>query len=184
MASGFLLRTRKMSEAEDLRHERMAFYEKDMEPIAKAMQSLLQEARALGVMLVDKDGHMITREGTSTGYDPETVSALVAGSFAATKQVAKMLGEEEFSILFHQGKRDNIQLSLVDDRVILAVVFDDQTTIGMVRLCADQAVRRLTAIFRDIEERRERGEDSSEEIAEGYNEEAQDKVDDVFKDAE
>jgi len=173
-----------MSDAENIRQERMAFYAQDMEGIGKAIRSLLEEARALGVMLVDKDGHMITREGTSTGYDPDTVSALVAGSFAATKQVAKMLGEEEFSILFHQGKRDNIQLSLVDDRVILAVVFDDQTTIGMVRLCADQAVRRLTALFKEIEGRHARGEDPEDSIDTGYNEEAQDKVDDVFKDEE
>ena len=67
-------------------------------------------------MLVDKDGHMITKLGEASGYDPETVSALVAGSFAATRQVAAMLGECEFSAIFHQGKRGCIQFSIVGDR--------------------------------------------------------------------
>ena len=54
----------------------------------------------------------------------DTISALVAGSFAATKEMARLLGEDEFTAMFHQGERDNIQLSLVGDRTLLTILFD------------------------------------------------------------
>ena len=62
-------------------------------------------------MLVDKDGHLITQEGSTEKTDTDTISALVAGCFAATREMARILGEEEFTALFHQGRRDNLQLT-------------------------------------------------------------------------
>jgi hypothetical protein len=64
-----------------------------------------------------------------------------------------LLGEDEFSVLFHQGKRDSIQLSMVGNRTIMATVFDDQTTVGMVRLYARAACEKLDVIFEEIRNR-------------------------------
>ncbi|MFH0963546.1 MAG: roadblock/LC7 domain-containing protein [Planctomycetota bacterium] len=169
-----------MGASMDFRERRMTFYKDDMDAITKVVGKLLRESRALSVMIVDKDGHLIAREGEAAGYDPDTVSALVAGSFAATEQVAKMLGEQEFSVLFHQGERDSIQFSLVGQRVILAVVFNDQTTVGMVRLYADQAVKRLAALFEGIVKRK--GQVGSPQLDNAFGEAAGGQIDDVFKD--
>ena len=98
-------------------------------------------------MLIDKEGHMVTKSGHTDDFDMQAVSALVAGSYAATREMARLLGEEEFSVLFHQGRRDNIQLTLVGDRTILATVFDERTTIGMVRLYAKETADRLKEIL-------------------------------------
>ena len=119
---------------------------------------------------------MVTKEGESASYDLDTVSALVAGSFAATKQMAKLLGEEEFSIMFHQGKKDNIQLTLVGERTILAVIFDDKTTLGMVRLYSSQVASKLDDVFSDIAVRKTDGEQISKEFGEA----AKGKLDDIF----
>ena len=142
---------------ESLRSTRLVFYKEDIDRISKCLNAFLKTANARCSLLVDKDGHLVTKEGESASYDMDTISALVAGSFAATKQMAKLLGEEEFSIMFHQGKKDNIQLSLVGERTILAVIFDDKTTLGMVRLYASQVSSKLAEIFDDIAERLSQG---------------------------
>jgi len=161
---------------ESLRTTRLVFYKEDIERIAKTLITFLKNANARCVLLVDKDGHLVTKEGESSTYDMDTISALVAGSFAATKQMAKLLGEEEFSIMFHQGKKDNIQLSLVGDRTILAVIFDDKTTLGMVRLYASQVSSKLADVFTDIAERKSEGEKISQEFGQA----AKGKLDDIF----
>ena len=161
---------------ESLRSTRLVFYKEDIERIAKTLITFLKNANARCVLLVDKDGHLVTKEGESSTYDMDTISALVAGSFAATKQMAKLLGEEEFSIMFHQGKKDNIQLSLVGERTILAVIFDDKTTLGMVRLYASQVSSKLAELFSEIAERKGEGEKISQEFGKA----AKGKLDDIF----
>ena len=161
---------------DSLRSTRLVFYKEDIEIIGKSLKVFLQNANAQCALLVDKDGHLVTKEGESSTYDMDTISALVAGSFAATKQMAKLLGEEEFSIMFHQGKKDNIQLSLVGERTILAVIFDDKTTLGMVRLYASQVSSKLGELFGDIAERKSEGEKISQEFGQA----AKGKLDDIF----
>ncbi len=93
---------------------------------------------------------MVTKVGSTGDIDLQSVSALVAGSYAATREMARLLGEDEFSVLFHQGKKDSIQLTLVGERTILATVFDERTTVGMVRLYATEASEKLAKVFHDI----------------------------------
>ena len=161
---------------ESLRSTRLVFYKEDIERIAKTLNTFLNNANARCVLLVDKDGHLVTKEGESSTYDMDTISALVAGSFAATKQMAKLLGEEEFSIMFHQGKKDNIQLSVVGERTILAVIFDDRTTLGMVRLYASQVSSKLADVFNQIAARKSEGE----KISQDFGQAAKGKLDDIF----
>ena len=131
-----------------LRDTRLIFYKDDVDSINAILDALLKQSAAKCALLVDKDGHMVTCRGQTKSIDLDTISALVAGSFAATREMAKILGEAEFSALFHQGKSDNIQLSLVGDRALLTAIFDESTTIGMVRLYAAEAAKRLASIFR------------------------------------
>ena len=72
--------------------------------------------------------------------------------------LARILGEEEFSALYHQGKSDNIQLSIVGDRTILATIFDsEETTIGMVMFYTKELVEKLNGIFNEIKNRKDAG---------------------------
>jgi len=106
----------------------------------------------------------------------DTISALVAGSFAATKQMAK--NSWGGGVLDHvpPGRKDNIQLSLVGERTILAIIFDDRTTLGMVRLYASQVSSKLAALFDEINVRK--GE--AETISKDFGQAAKSKLDDVF----
>ncbi|MBI4566109.1 MAG: roadblock/LC7 domain-containing protein [Planctomycetes bacterium] len=161
---------------EGLRSARLVFYKEDVEKIERVLEQFLKSANAKCTFLIDKDGHLVTKTGEASTYDTDTISALVAGSFAATKQMAKLLGEEEFSIMFHQGKKDNIQLSLVGERTILAIIFDDRTTLGMVRLYAGQVSSKLATLFDEIATRKT----EAESIARDFGEAAKNKLDDVF----
>lgn len=166
-----------MGKSDDsLRSTRLVFYKEDIEAIGKSLSVFLKNANAQCALLVDKDGHLVTKEGEAKSFDVDTISALVAGSFAATKQMAKLLGEEEFSLMFHQGKKDNIQLSLVGDRTILAVIFDDRTTLGMVRLYSSQVATKLGQVFKDIGDRKREGE----QISQDFGKAARGKLDDIF----
>jgi predicted regulator of Ras-like GTPase activity (Roadblock/LC7/MglB family) len=138
---------------EELRRDRLRFYREEMSEINATLRGFLQRAKASAAFLVDKDGHLITKEGADDRMDIDAICGLVAGAFAATKQMAVILGENTFLNLFHQGKRANIQVTLVGNRTILAVVFDDNTTIGMVRLYLAEAANTLTAIFQRILQR-------------------------------
>ncbi len=162
-----------------LREKRLVFYEQDIDKINRILNEFQKLAGTRSNILIDKDGHLITRVGHTESYDLPTVSALVAGSFAATREMARLLGEEEFSVLFHQGKRDNIQLMLVGDRTILAIIFDNSTTIGMVRLYAKETAAKLAKIFKEIESRREAAPFEAP-FAQSFDEEAKGKLDEFF----
>ncbi len=146
-------KNKSMSVNTQLKHDRLSFYKEDIERIDKLLSEFLRLSGAKSALLIDKEGHMVTKRGEVRTVDMDTISALVAGSFAATKEMARLLGEEEFSALFHQGERDNIQLSLVGDRTLLTILFDERTTVGMVRLYANETSKKLATIYKQVSER-------------------------------
>jgi len=154
-------------------------YQADSEKIDAALKRLLKGSEAKCALLVDKDGHLVTRQGFTQSLDTTSLAALLAGSFASTKEIARLVGEPEFSVLFHQGKRDHIHMSLVGDRSILVVVFDDRTTIGMVRLYAKEAADDLEKIFKAS---LEKGTSDESGLSEEFTTSAGDKLDDIFHD--
>ncbi len=165
----------------DLRERRLVFYREEVDRIDRILEEFLQKSQARCVFLVDREGHLITKRGLAQSIKDETVSALVAGSFAATREMARILGEDEFAILFHQGKKDSIQLNQVCDRAILAIMFDDRTTAGMVRLYASEAAGTLGQVFEELEVKsRTRVKGLTEE----FGREAKHILDDLFGEQE
>lgn len=141
-----------------LRKQRLIFYEDDIGRINKALENYQNLSKSRCNMLIDVEGHPVTQVGSTEGINLETIAALVAASFAATKEVAKILGETEFSSLTHQGKNESIQLSIVGDRTILTTIFDSQdTTVGMVMFYTKELVEKLNAIFNEIKGRKDSG---------------------------
>jgi predicted regulator of Ras-like GTPase activity (Roadblock/LC7/MglB family) len=164
-----------------LRQEDLVIYEEQLEKIEKALRRLIKEAQAKCVLLVDKDGHLITREGFTQSLDTTALAALLAGSFASTREIARLVGEPEFSVLFHQGKKDHIHITLVGERTILAVIFDDRTTIGMVRLYAKEASENLERILYFTEHRKPQAEAEKKADADSeFSTSLESRLDDVF----
>jgi len=158
----------------------LIIYEEEINQIESFISKMLKGCEAKCALLVDKDGHLITRQGFTHSLDTTALAALLAGSFASTKEIARLVGEPEFSVLFHQGKKDHIHMSLVGDRSILVVIFDDRTTIGMVRLYAKETSIELAKVFEKIMQNSQTG--AQEGISSDFASMAQDKLDDIFHD--
>jgi len=170
-----------MDENKKLREKRLVFYADVVRDVNRLLREFLKLSNAKCAMLIDKEGHMVTRQGVTREIDMDTISALVAGSFAATREMARVLGEDEFSVLFHQGKTDNIQLSIVGDRTLLTVIFDEATTIGMVRLYSAETAKRMTELFHKHERELAAGKGPPrEDLATGFADTAKGKLDDLF----
>ena len=121
--------------------------EPEYEALLSILRKLLVDASAKVVFLVDKNGTLLASVGDAVGFDTTSLASLAAGNIAATGGLANLIGEKEFSILFHEGERDNMHLSVVADRLILVIVFDRRSSVGLVRLRVRQATARLTAVM-------------------------------------
>ena len=164
----------------ELRDRALVFYRDDVEAIEAVLDAFLKKSAARCALLVDKDGHMISHRGSTDGIDVDTISALVAGSFAATKALAHQFGEDDFTALFHQGQGSNLQLSLVADRALLTALFADNTTIGMVRLYATEAAKRLTSLFVRKLRASTEGEAAEPAVDKDFSADANGALDEVF----
>jgi predicted regulator of Ras-like GTPase activity (Roadblock/LC7/MglB family) len=160
--------------------EPLIIYEEEIEKIDALLNKMLKGSEAKCALLVDKDGHLITRQGFTHSLDTTALAALLAGSFASTKEIARLVGEPEFSILFHQGKKDHIHMSLVGERSILVVIFDDRTTIGMVRLYAKETSLELAKVFEQIQVKS--GGRPQNGISNDFASMAGNRLDDIFQD--
>lgn len=143
-----------MGRDQQLRDNRLVFYSQDVARLEGELDAFLEMSNAKSALLVDKEGHLVTRRGEPLqSASVESIAALIAGSFAATREMARLLGEQEFSCLFHQGARDSIQLQLIGNRTLLAVIFDERTNLGLVRFYGQETARNLEQIMQDISTR-------------------------------
>jgi len=134
----------------------LILYDEDFARINAVLGKLWNDAKSKAVFLIDKNGQLISARGETAHVDTTSLASLAAGNVAATGGLAQLLGEREFSILFHEGERDNLHISVVSGKVILVVIFDSRSSLGLVRLRVKKASEALTQIFHDVGGRRER----------------------------
>src|SRR5512143_3063258 len=101
----------------------LVMYEEEFHRIDAELKKLHQQANSKVVFLVDKNGQLIASAGDTHDIDTTSLASLTAGNIAATGGIARLLGEKEFTILFHEGENDNIHISLIGQRIILVVIF-------------------------------------------------------------
>jgi predicted regulator of Ras-like GTPase activity (Roadblock/LC7/MglB family) len=124
-----------------------SFTEDDFGAITKALERFLADSSARCALLVDRTGQLVATVGQRPDFDPTAFATLTAADFSANDQLAKLIGENDFSSLFHQGEKESMYLADVARRVILVVLFDSRTTLGLVRIKMKQAVVELTQLF-------------------------------------
>ena len=124
-----------------------SFTEEDFKAITSALEKFLGESNCRCAILVDRAGQLIATVGEKPKFDPTTFATLAAADFSANDQLAKLIGENDFNSLFHQGEKESMYLADVVRRVILVVLFDNRTTLGLVRLKMKEVVGDLTKIF-------------------------------------
>jgi predicted regulator of Ras-like GTPase activity (Roadblock/LC7/MglB family) len=135
----------------------MIMYEEEFNAINDIISRLHSNSNAKIVFLVDKNGQLIASYGETENIDTTSLASLAAGNIAATGGLAQLLGEKEFSILFHEGERDNLHISIVGQRGILVVIFDDRSSLGLIRLRVKKASDELAEVFTKIADKVEKG---------------------------
>jgi len=157
----------------------LVLYEEDHRRILGVIGRLVREANAKGVFVVDKNGQLIAEAGEVRGIDSTSLASLTAGSIAATGGLAKIIGEEDFPIHFHQGTRDNLHITTVARRMILVVIFDERSSLGLVRLRVKKAGTELEKLFDEV---KKRAESEGSAAASPFADITDDDIDNLFAD--
>jgi len=131
-------------------------YQEEFDRISQVLNRLKVDANAKIVFLVDKNGQQIAGAGEIDLVDTTSLASLTAGNVAATDGLARLIGEREFTILFHEGRKDNIHISIVGQRLILVVIFDERSSLGLVRLRVRKASGSVERILNEMEEKAQR----------------------------
>ena len=158
----------------------LVLFEEDHKKLVAVSERLTHDANAKAVFLLDRNGQLVTEAGELKGIDTTSLSSLVAGNVAATTGLAKVIGEPDFPIHFHQGERDNVHITLVAQRIIMVVIFDDRSSLGLVRLRVKKAGQKLSQIFDEIFKRSESALDGAD--GSPFAEISDDDIDNLFSD--
>src|SRR3954465_15089323 len=154
-------------------------YEEEFQRLQEALRGLRQEANAKAVFLIDKNGQQIASAGEVEQFDTTSLPSPTPGHVAATDGLAKLIGEREFSVLFHEGQQDHIHISIVAKRAILVVIFEDRSSLGLVGLRVKRASVDLEKIFEVMLQKGEKGAQGSVH-ASPFSEITDDEIDALF----
>jgi len=127
---------------------------RDLEKINFCLNKMASSSMAQSVLLIDRSGQLIAHYGNRPEIDLLSLSALTAANFGATAEIAKILGEKEFTLLFHKGRSENVYFSAIGEHVILVTLFDDNTSLGVIRYQINKIADELSKIFYSIFERK------------------------------
>ena len=124
------------------------FNQKQLDAIDNVIQDNLIAAGLDNVIFVDMAGNTIAKHDNGKSHlDSTAFAALAAGNFAAVDAMAKLVGETEFSLLFHKDEKSSIHFSKVDDETLLITMFSKDISLGLVRLKVAETIKRINTIL-------------------------------------
>ncbi len=167
-----------VSDNEALRLRRLVFYAADIDRINQTLLAFVKKANAQSVMLIDQEGHMVARQGFRQGEkDGAALAALVAGSFTSTRQVAKLLGEQDFRLMFQAGSETSLSITLLGERTLQVAVFSNQVKSGMIQVFCKELASQVEII---LAEAAVRPVDPGQKLGANFSHEMKDQLDNLF----
>jgi len=157
-------------------------YEEDYWAIQSVLKELIENSNSQSVILIDKTGQLIANVGTEPDFDLMSFASLCAADFEANAQLARLIGEKDFSTLYHQGSDESMYLARVAQAIILVVLFNKRTTLGLVRLRVKKAVEGLNTVLNGIFEKLEYENEDLNEFDESFADELSKEIDSLFQD--
>lgn len=115
----------------------------DVQRLNKALGELLRKTDATISAIIDYGGFLITSQGDTTGIDLTTIAALSSGTYLANQTIANLVHETNFSSVYQQGEKHSLFIVSVDQYCLLAVIFNDQSTVGVVKYYAADTIRHI-----------------------------------------
>jgi predicted regulator of Ras-like GTPase activity (Roadblock/LC7/MglB family) len=157
-------------------------FEEDYWAINTILQELLKNSNSASVLLLDKTGQLISSLGDPPQFDMHSFASLCAADFEANAQLAVLIGEKDFSTLYHQGSNESMYLARVENNIILVILFDKRTTLGLVRLRAKKALDNLETVIRRLYGKLEYENEENTEFNEEFVQQAEVEIDSLFTD--
>jgi len=115
----------------------------DMQCMDGALDELLRKTDATAALIIDRGGPLLTERGQTKEFDTTTMAALAAGSFCATQAIAERVGESDFSSVYQQGNRHSILVIMIDESLLLILVFRADLGVGIMKYHAKAAIERI-----------------------------------------
>jgi len=119
--------------------------------LSKIEEVLTEDLLDVGVhsvTLIDMAGNIVsTMDNGENRHDIYSLAALAAGNFGAVSTMAGLIGEEEFTLLFHKGKKENVHFSKVTDEFLLITIFGKEISLGFLRLKVAEATEKLVSVL-------------------------------------
>jgi predicted regulator of Ras-like GTPase activity (Roadblock/LC7/MglB family) len=134
---------------------------RDVNKLRRILLELLDQSEADACLVCDQAGHVLAHENVNK-QDPLLISALGAGVFAATRELARLLGEDEFSTVLHQGIKRSILIGAANEEILLVVLFSGDHRVGLVKLYTPAAASAIRGVFEGVESRGDSGEESND----------------------
>ena len=151
-------------------------HEEQFQQLRHILNKLRLDSFSRVVFLVDKNGQQIAAQGDLGDLDTTSLASLAAGNVAATGGMARLIGEKEFPTLSHEGERESIHICIIG-RVLLVVVFDERSSLGLIKLRVKQASRDLSVLFEEVARVAEQRKESDEAL---FAEITDDDIDSLF----
>ena len=130
---------------------RIVLSESSFASVGNILQDLIRKTHAQVAIFADMDGYSIMHRSSGRDAQIPTLTALAAGSFSATAEMAKIIGEKQkFRFLYHEGEHFNLYLSTVGDSHLIIVAFESTVALGMVRIFTNLAVSKLNNMLEEI----------------------------------
>ena len=139
----------------------LVMFEEEQRQINEICDGLHRDANAKAILCIDKNGQASASAGEVESLDITSLSSLTAGNVAATGGIANLLSEKEFAGQFHEGEKTNVHISIVSSRVILVVLFDERSSLCLVRLRVKRATGKLTAVLEEVIKKTEESSSST-----------------------
>ncbi|MEO8910341.1 MAG: roadblock/LC7 domain-containing protein [Gemmatimonadaceae bacterium] len=153
-----------------------SFTQDDFTSITESLKRFLGDTNSRCALLVDRSGQLVTTVGESLSLDTTTFATLTAADYSANDQLAKLVGENDFSSLFHQGEKESIYVADIARRLLLVIIFDSRTTVGLVRLRMKDEIEELTLLVDRVFSRGRGGAAPAGHLLQG----ADDEIDKLF----
>lgn len=145
-----------------MKETQIILHEQQFQRLKTVIARLSLETAARMVLLIHRDGQPIAFHGDVHAVDTTSFSSLAAGNVAATSSMARLIGENAFPALSHEGEKESIYISVVG-QTLLVVVFDERSTLGLVKLRVKRATQEIGAILEEVN--RYAAEQRAQEVA-------------------
>jgi predicted regulator of Ras-like GTPase activity (Roadblock/LC7/MglB family) len=147
--------------------------------IEECLARLAEDTSGNHILLLDKSGQVIASQGDGNRQDVTALGALIAGTFASSREVAKLLREKDFRQLFTQGVRENIFIALIEDQWILCIIFNKGTHIGLVKVLTKKATDELSLVLERVRDQQKARDDV---LGSSFRTSMEDTIDLLFRD--